>query len=70
MSKTEFMAYSGRLLLTAAKFIKIEGSLDFKILFTLCLSQFNKKQTDFKKDAIKEIIDEINTRFNCLVKEK
>jgi len=67
---TEFLAYSGRLLLTAAKFIKKEGSLNFKILYALCLSQFNEQQTDFKDIASKEIIQEMNCRFYCLTEKE
>jgi len=70
LSKTEFNTYSGRLLLSAAKYIKIEGSLNLKILYALCLSQFNENQTDFKNEAIYEIIYEINRRIKCLVKRE
>jgi len=69
-TKTEFLAYSGRLLLTAAKFIKKQGSLNLKILYALCLSQFNEEQTDFKNNASKEIILEMNSRFYSLTKEE
>eukprot|EP00833_Pecoramyces_ruminatium_P014633 jgi/Orpsp1_1/1188665/evm.model.d7180000066370.1 len=71
LSKTGFLAYSGRLLLTAAKFINKKGSLNFKILYALCLTQFNPQHTDFIDNPIKEVIVEMNSRFYCLVnKEK
>ena len=70
LSKTGFLAYSGRLLLTAAKFINNERSLNFKILYALCLSHFNPQHTDFIDNPIKEIIVEINSRFECLVNEE
>jgi len=69
-TKTEFLTYSGRLLLIAAKFIKKQGSLNFKMLYALCLSQFNEQQTDFKDNATKDIILEINSRFYSLTKEE
>ena len=41
------------LLLTVAKFIKKkEGSMNFKILYALCISQFNKDYTDFKENIL------------------
>ena len=67
--KIEFNTYSGRLLLNLTNYIKKVGTTNFKILYALCMSQFNKEQTAFSEDACKEVIDEIQMRFYCLVDE-
>jgi len=36
----------------------------------LCLSQFNEEWIDFKKEGREEMIVDMNSRFNYLVKEK
>ena len=68
-SKIEYNTYSGRLLLNLTKYINIPRTSNFKILYALCMSQFNKEQTAFSEDACKEVIDEIQMRFYCLVDE-
>ena len=35
----------------------------------LCLSQFNEEWIDFKKEGREEMIVDMNSRFNYLVKE-
>jgi len=69
-SKTEYITYSGRLLLNMAKCIKIEGTDNFKILYGLCMSQINKEQTAFSDDASDDIINEIQIRFSCLIESE
>jgi len=67
ISKVTFLAYSGRLLLNIADCVEIVANTNFKILYGLCLSQFNEEQTSFKDDACDEVISEILLRFSCLV---
>ncbi|OUM67206.1 hypothetical protein PIROE2DRAFT_5477 [Piromyces sp. E2] len=70
ISNIEFLTYSSELLLKAAKCIKEEGSINYKILYGLCQSQFNERLTGFKDDATNEVIDEIRMRFYCLVNDE
>lgn len=69
LQKTVFKACSGRLLLTVADLVTEVGSINYKILYALCLSQFNEDETKLKKSARKEIIYEIENYFYCLIDE-
>jgi len=42
---------------------------NYRILIALCLSQFNEEWIDFKKEGREEMIVDMNSRFNYLVKE-
>jgi len=66
ISSTVCLTYSGRLLLNLTKCIKTGKTKNFKILYGLCMSQFNKDQTAFKDDVCEEIISEIEEGFTCL----
>jgi len=71
VSKIECLTYSGSLLLNLTKnILKTGGTTNFKILYGLCISQFNKDHTVFKDDAYEEVIAEIEERFHCLINEK
>lgn len=65
---TEFTTFCGRLLLIVSKFVDNYGSQNFNILYALCMSQFNDDFTDFRDSARKEIIMDINLKFDCLIK--
>jgi len=71
LNKIDFFAYSGRLLLTIAIFktVIINRKFKFQKYYALCLSKFNERHTDFKDNILKEIIIEIDSRFECLVNE-
>jgi len=64
--RTDYITYCGRLILTVAKFVIDYGSSNFKILYALCISQFNEDASNFKDNANGEIINEINERFSHL----
>jgi len=68
--RKEYKTYSGRLLLNLTNCINSEGTFNFKILYALCMSQFNKEQTAFREDACEEVIIEIQRRFYYLVNEE
>jgi len=51
-------------LLTVLQFIEGEGSLNFKILKALCLSQFSKSEKSFKRNVNDKILLLIRSRFD------
>jgi len=52
--KIEYNTYSGRLLLNLTKYINSVGTTNFKILYALCMSQFNKEQQILEKMPVKK----------------
>lgn len=69
-TKTEFLTYSGRVLLTVAEEVRLTQTLNLNILYALCWSQLNEDLTAFKDTARMEIIDEIFARFDSLCEKE
>jgi len=68
IEKTDYQTECGKTLLLVARNIRGKGSLNFRILKALCLSQFSKDEKSFIEDVNDEIILIIRARFdNTLV---
>jgi len=67
--RIDFQTCCGKIMLNAAKFINTEGSLNFKILYALCMSQFNEDKTAINENWREEILMIILGRFAALVKD-
>ncbi|OUM60175.1 hypothetical protein PIROE2DRAFT_14126, partial [Piromyces sp. E2] len=68
--RTDIITYCYRTILNVAKYVNDYGSSNFNILYALCMTQFNEDESNFRDSARREIIYDIDSRFDCLVNEE
>ena len=61
-TRIDFRTCFGKTILHVAKYIKAKGSLNYKVLYALYKSQFNKKEETIKETSRKEIF--FTTAYN------
>lgn len=66
LERTDFHTYCGKAMLHVIKFIKINGSTNYKILYALYKTQFNEDTKTTKKSAREEIISTLKLLFELL----